>query len=179
LTILAEHPEISQKDLQEILRIEPGSMSELVIKLEHKGFITRTKDETDKRMSKLMITELGLELSKELGETDTHEEQLLLSSLDSEEQQQLKVLLSKLLAGWESSYEAFREDRHHKECDHHDHCGHHHGHHKLHGHHGHHSHQEQDHREHHKHHDYKDKDAHHEHHDHKDKDAHHEHHHHR
>jgi DNA-binding MarR family transcriptional regulator len=112
LLILAEHPEISQKELQELLGIESGSMSEIVIKLEHKGLITRTKDETDKRMTKLMITNLGLELSKEIGTRDAEDDKLLFGTLTEEEQEQLKALLKKMLQGWEENYDVIRESRH-------------------------------------------------------------------
>jgi DNA-binding MarR family transcriptional regulator len=124
LTILAEHPEINQKDLQEMLGVESGSMSEIVIKLENKGLITRCKDETDKRMTKLMITELGSELSKEVESRDTEEDKFLFGSLTEEEQEQLKILLKKMLQGWEANYEVIRESRHcHAEGEEHCHKG--------------------------------------------------------
>jgi DNA-binding MarR family transcriptional regulator len=175
LKILAEHPQISQKELQEILGIESGSMSELVIKLEHKGLLTREKDEADKRMTTLTITEHGLELSKELEAEASGEEQILWSALSAEEQEQLKQLLSKLLSGWEESYEGFRGGRHHhKGCGNHGHPDCHQGHHKDHDHQGHHGHHEKDeHREHHGHH--RDHD-HYSHHSHHDKEEHREHH---
>lgn len=109
LKILAEHQEINQKELQEILGIESGSMSELVIKLEHKGLITRTKDETDKRMTKLIITELGLEAWKELESNDEEESKLIYGFLSEQEQEELKVLLQKLLQGLEENSELLRE----------------------------------------------------------------------
>lgn len=112
LLILAEHPEISQKELQELLGIESGSMSEIVIKLEHKGLIIRAKDETDKRMTKLMITDLGMELSKEIEARETEDDKLLFGALTEEEQEQLKALLKKMLQGWEENYAVIRESRH-------------------------------------------------------------------
>ena len=124
LTILAAHPGISQKELQEKLGIESGSMSEIVIKLEHKGLITRTKDETDKRMTNLLITELGLVLSKEVESRDTEEDNLLFGSLTEEEQEQLKALLKKMLQGWEENYKVIRESRHcHSDGEEHCHKG--------------------------------------------------------
>lgn len=140
LKLLAEHSEISQKELQELLGIESGSMSELVIKLEQKGLITRTKDESDKRMTKLMITHLGLEVSKEIEEKDEEEDKLLADFLTPGEQEQLKELLSKLLQGWEEHHGALRmgqgcqRGRGQHGChDKHRGCRGHHGHH---GHHG-------------------------------------------
>lgn len=154
LKILAEHPEISQKELQELLGIESGSMSELVIKLEQKGLITRTKDEEDKRMTQLRITDLGLEVSKEIGARDGEEEQLLEDFLTPEEQEQLKELLGKLLRGWEEHHGVLRMDRgchrgrgmHGCHDEHHG-CHGHHGHHGQHGHDGQHRHDGQRHEE--------------------------------
>ncbi|MHB8129765.1 MAG: MarR family winged helix-turn-helix transcriptional regulator [Mobilitalea sp.] len=124
LTILAANPGISQKELQEKLGIESGSMSEIVMKLEHKGLITRTKDETDRRMTNLLITDLGLELSKEVESRDLDEDKLLFGSLTEEEQEQLKALLKKMLQGWEVNYEVIRERRHcHTEGEEHCHKG--------------------------------------------------------
>jgi len=170
LTLLTQNPGISQKELQDRLGIESGSMSELVIKLEHKGLITRTKDDIDKRMSKLTITELGSRMSKELEDLAAGEEQLLLSSLDAGEQEQLQLLLSKLVTNWEEAYDLRGEGRHHRRCDHHsdhDHHGgdHEHGDHE-HGDHGHGDHRHDDHRhDDHRHDDHK-KDEHHSDHDH-------------
>ncbi len=163
LKILSECPQLSQKELQERLGIESGSMSELVIKLEHKGLITREKDESDKRMTTLRITELGLSLSKELEVEASGNEQSLLKGLSIEEQEQLKQLLTKLLTGWEEANETFRGVTCHKGCGHHDHHGCHHGHHKDHDHVGHQmGHGKEEKREHHGHH--RDHD-HHNHHD--------------
>lgn len=132
LRILAENPEIGQRELQELLGIESGSMSEIVIKLENKGFITRTKDETDKRMTKLMITEFGLAKSKEVESRDLEVDQSVINSLNAEEQEQLKVLLKKLLQGWEVTFESMRENR----CEHEGREGHSHEGHEGHSHEG-------------------------------------------
>lgn len=148
LTLLTQNPGISQKELQDRLGIESGSMSELVIKLEHKGLVTRTKDETDKRMSKLTITELGLRMSKELEDLAAGEEQLLLSSLDDGEQEQLKLLLTKLVTSWEESDELRGEGLHHRRCGHHgDHDRHNDHDQSYHSDHGHRGHKDHDHGE--------------------------------
>lgn len=43
LTILSEHPGILQKELQDILKIQSGSLSEVVIKLETDGFAKKAR----------------------------------------------------------------------------------------------------------------------------------------
>jgi len=101
LRILAEHTDVSQKELQDLLGIESGSMSEIVSKLEHKGLIKREKDKLDRRMSRIKITKNGLELAKEIEAIDVVDEESLFTSLSVEEQEQLKTILKKLLQGWE------------------------------------------------------------------------------
>ena len=104
LKILEENEEISQKDLQEQLGIQSGSMSEIVIKLESKGFLDRVKDDTDKRMTKLKLTDLGREKLNEINQRSDLDETQLLQALSEEEQESLKALLSKLITNWEESF---------------------------------------------------------------------------
>ena len=59
LRILCQQEQMSQKELQEILHIQPGSMSEIAAKLESKGLIARGRDEADKRKILLSITDEG------------------------------------------------------------------------------------------------------------------------
>jgi DNA-binding MarR family transcriptional regulator len=108
LTILAENEEISQKDLQEQLGIQSGSMSEIVIKLESKGFLDRVKDDADKRMTKLRLTDLGREKREEINQRSDVDQSQLLQSLSEEEQEVLKGLLSKLISSWEESFATVR-----------------------------------------------------------------------
>lgn len=104
LKILAENNEISQKEMQDRLGIQSGSISEIVKKLEHKGFLTRIKDETDKRMTKLLITDLGLEKIKEIDNLEEVDDKELLQPLSEEEQETLRMLLLKLTSSWEETY---------------------------------------------------------------------------
>lgn len=87
---------MTQKELQEILQIQPGSMSELLAKLEEKGLILRRKDDEDKRRSILTLTEAGQTAAKE----QQGEEKPLFGALDETEQEELKNLLGKLLDSW-------------------------------------------------------------------------------
>lgn len=95
LSILANEGSISQRHLQEMLRIQPGSMSETVTKLENKGFIVRTRCE-DRRGNMLQITDAGREAAAK--EESAPED--LFSSLNKAEQAQLRALLQTLLTDW-------------------------------------------------------------------------------
>ena len=105
LKTLAEQPEMSQKELQEKMNIQAGSLSEVLAKLEHKGFITRAKDENDKRSSIITLTEEG---QKAAAEAKAKHEQHhgkggnpWLKALSADEQAQLKALLVKLADSWD------------------------------------------------------------------------------
>lgn len=98
LAILAERGSMTQRELQEILKIKPGSISEILAKLEEKGRILRKKDELDKRRSVLELTERGQEIV-EIQKKEMSEESLF-DALEEAEQIELKRLLKKLLESW-------------------------------------------------------------------------------
>lgn len=98
LRILSQKEEMTQKELQDILEIRPGSMSEIISKLECRGMLERIRDEKDKRKIVLRITEEG---KIEGSEKTRHEiEQELFRALSEEEQSGLRALLKKLLDDW-------------------------------------------------------------------------------
>lgn len=112
LTLISRHPGISQKELGEMLGIQPASVSELLMKLERKGLVTRKKDEADRRSIRVQLTEDGQSLPAKPDEEVSDPFQ----ALSAEEQEQLRRLLEKLLTDWEQRYPA--EHRHHKHHTH-------------------------------------------------------------
>lgn len=98
LKLLREAQQLSQKELQEALGIRPGSVSELISKLEDKGLLRREKDERDKRRAVLVLTEAGMEAAKTMPESEEPEH--LYNALTQEEQETLRQLLKKLTASW-------------------------------------------------------------------------------
>lgn len=99
LKILARNGEISQKDLQDMLEIQSGSISEVLAKLEDKGMITRIKSEDDKRKVIVSITEAGKEKAASCGCKNRAER--LYAGLTEEEKEELKFLLNKLVNSWD------------------------------------------------------------------------------
>ncbi len=87
-----------QKELIEEMKVNPSSMSEMISKLEHDGYVKRTVDPADKRATLITLTELGEARAAEL--TDERNERFsgLFSKLTPEEKEQLLVLLEKLTA---------------------------------------------------------------------------------
>lgn len=98
LAILLERSSMTQKELQDILRIQPGSMSEILAKMEEKGLIRRQKDTGDRRKSVLELTEYGRDealLQERQGDGSP-----AFGVLSEEEKEELKTILWKLLESW-------------------------------------------------------------------------------
>ena len=96
LSILAGRDTLSQRELQQMLGVQPGSLSELLSKLEGKGYLIREKAE-DRRGNLLRITEEGrraIPTADDLPEDDPF------GALTDEQQDQLAALLRTLLNHW-------------------------------------------------------------------------------
>ncbi len=93
LVILSQTGETPQRALQEVLGVRPGSLSEVLGKLESKGLIERTRSGMDRRSAMLKITEEGRKLASEQPAEDAG----LFSALSDEEQETLRGLLKKAL----------------------------------------------------------------------------------
>ncbi|MBO7364403.1 MAG: winged helix-turn-helix transcriptional regulator [Lachnospiraceae bacterium] len=88
--------QLSQRELQHLLDIQPGSMSELLKKMEIQGLIVRERDGEDRRKVTVALTEKGTALAEQKhGRPDPY------AALTDEEKETLKALLSKLVASWE------------------------------------------------------------------------------
>lgn len=102
---LAHNPDVTQKELAEGLGIMPASLSEVLMKLERKGYVARVKDENDRRFVRVHLTEEG---EKALDEPESKPDDPF-SPLSEAERETLKQLLGKLLADWEMRYTAERK----------------------------------------------------------------------
>ncbi len=88
LTILKENGgTMGQKALQELLHVRPGSISEILGKMEEKGLIERSKDEDDRRASLISLKD----------EDFKAEEKDRFMMLEEEEKETLKAILKKIL----------------------------------------------------------------------------------
>ena len=97
LKILLEEENIPQKNLQEMIGVKPGTISETITKLEEKNLIKRIKKEDDKRHVILKITSKGKKASSTLEGTRPN-----LNALNKKEKDELKRLLLKLLNSWKN-----------------------------------------------------------------------------
>ena len=97
LKILSKKKTASQKELQKMLHIQPGSMSEIVAKLERKGLISRSRDTEDNRKVILSITEQGIKDVEEFQASYTSNVVTVFEALNSEEAKEMEQLFLKLL----------------------------------------------------------------------------------
>ncbi len=95
------HTVVSQRRLQEMLHIQPGSMSEILTKLENKGFIRRERDEEDKR--RVWIRLVGSpdpDPAAVVDKTAAGQRGTAFDVLSDEEKDSLVTILRKLLISW-------------------------------------------------------------------------------
>ena len=76
---------LGQKSLQQLLGVQPGSISEILSKMEEKGLISRSRDEDDKRASLITLTK-DVSVEKED----------FFAVLNDEEKESLKAILTKV-----------------------------------------------------------------------------------
>lgn len=115
---------VTQRELTERLGIQPGSVSEVIAKLESAGYIRRTQNETDHRTADVKLTETGKVLAAEAREERIRRHEQMFSCLSDDEKNQLLSLLEKVNEDWEERYQEVGES--HRQCKYH---------HKAHGHH--------------------------------------------
>lgn len=94
LSILQQTPHISQKELVRQLDMRPQSASEMIQKLEKKGFIERYKSEEDQRVMMITLTKAGQVLLNQNGDFQP----VFLNVLTMEEKQQFHRILEKLVS---------------------------------------------------------------------------------
>ncbi len=107
LKILAQEGDMTQRALTERLGIQPGSVSEVIGKLERAGFITRSENAEDRRTADVHLTEAG----REQLDARQQDKPALFSSLTEEEQTQLLSLLEKLRSDWLERFPRERRGR--------------------------------------------------------------------
>lgn len=83
--------------LAERLRIAPRSVTEVVDALEEKGLVRREPDPSDRRAVVVALTDAGREAAATIQALRQARSQRLFGSLDDAEQQELTVLLQKVL----------------------------------------------------------------------------------
>ena len=93
LALLKMKPQTTQKELGYLLAMRQQSLSELLAKLEKKGFITRKPSQEDKRVTMIALTESGATAAPDL---ESEERPNLFECLTTEERTQLSDYLDRI-----------------------------------------------------------------------------------
>lgn len=95
---LNSHGQTTQKELQDVLEISSGALSEILQKMEDSGLISRTKSAEDKRQVDLSLTQLGRETAHSVEEHYHQTLERMFECLSPEQKNQLEQTLGILIA---------------------------------------------------------------------------------
>ena len=92
---------MTQKELTDQLRIQPGSLSEMLAKVERAGLVEKRRSERDRRNFELRLTDEGRAQADRFEKEQMEQATWLLEPLTDDQKVQLKSLLETLIAHWE------------------------------------------------------------------------------
>ncbi len=93
--------QMSQQELGAFFDLKPGSLSEILAKIENAGLIERTRNPEDRRQLFIRLTQKGTEEAALEQERRLRFRQRAFSCLTTEEQEQLVVMLDTIRSHWE------------------------------------------------------------------------------
>lgn len=96
LRLVAREPSLNQRALARRLGAVPSRVVTLVDDLEHRGLLTRTRSDHDRRVHELRLTPAGTRLLGELSGVAAAHDREITAALDADESRELRRLLTKL-----------------------------------------------------------------------------------
>lgn len=98
ISYLAEHAgcDIFQRDLEKKFSVRRSTMSNIILRMEQKGFLIRTPVAHDARLKKLTLTEKGWEIHSIMEGAVDEAEAKLVSGFTGEEIEQMYTLLARM-----------------------------------------------------------------------------------
>lgn len=100
LLMLKREGPLKQKDLLERMNIKPGSLSEIISKIEAGGYVVRQQCPDDKRSLELILTDAGINRAEVFEKEQRDMAAELFSELTAEEKNELFRILGMLEAKW-------------------------------------------------------------------------------
>ena len=96
LFVLNAHGKLSQRELAEMTRVKPPSMTVALRKIEELGYIKKEPDEKDQRIIRIDLTEKGREGVCKISKVIREMEEIMYRGITEEEQLLLRRLLFKM-----------------------------------------------------------------------------------
>ena len=110
LALLSAKPETTQRELSYVLDMRPQSLSELLFKLEEKGYVTREKSADDARVTVVKLTEAGAAAAPDVDGINRQADAL--ACLTDDEREQLEAIVDKVNASLANRLEELGVDPH-------------------------------------------------------------------
>ena len=100
LVLLSRYDEMRQKDLQDLLQIQSGSLSEMIIGLEAAGYVEKGRSAADGRQLTLRLTPAGRKRAAQFKAEYEARVAEMMSCLTTEQTLELRSMLDTLLNHW-------------------------------------------------------------------------------
>jgi DNA-binding MarR family transcriptional regulator len=110
LACLADQGPMSQREVSDALRLDPGDLVGVIDKLETLNYVLRRRDAGDRRRHALELTAQGRAALRERHDRDVRVNDTLLSTLDPAERDQLRSLLLRVLGDHDPRFAGIRQD---------------------------------------------------------------------
>lgn len=96
LECAAANANVSSRELCEVLDVRPSSLSEMLARAEKEGLLSRTADETDRRVQRVALTEKGRRAVTDMEEARNRDAAKKTACLTDEEKAQFCALCNRL-----------------------------------------------------------------------------------
>lgn len=96
LFTLYKNDGLSQREIADKIHIKPSTITVMLTRMEKAGLITRKQDEFDQRISRVYLTEKGIEMCEELKKIMPVLNEQCFGNFTEEEKETFKYLLEKM-----------------------------------------------------------------------------------
>ncbi|KRL57896.1 hypothetical protein FC70_GL000369 [Paucilactobacillus oligofermentans DSM 15707 = LMG 22743] len=92
-----EHDNLSQKELADVVHIRAASVTDLLEKMEHEGLVIRTKDEKDRRITRVSISDKGRQFLIKNNLIRHEVNEVVYGDLNDDDLEQLDMIYQKII----------------------------------------------------------------------------------
>lgn len=98
IDLIAHHEGCSQRELATLAGVKPGSLTEVLERLERNGYVIRRRDERDRRVIRVFLTKQGQNFRAKLVKQRAAFARQLLTGVSPQERQQFVRVVDKMQA---------------------------------------------------------------------------------
>lgn len=115
--LLAHNQDVSQRELANLAQVKPGSISEVLERLEKAKLVKRWRDDSDRRIVRVRLTDKGEQLWQENRATRHQFEKKMLQTVTDNERETFIRVIQKMQRQLETDYGDYLPQKG-KECKH-------------------------------------------------------------